>query len=75
MSERINIGDLVLKQITFMTSWVFTLPEYYELVEFMLDNDVSFSRLVTGKFSFDDAQGAFEQANRPENGGKTVFLK
>ena len=75
MSERINIGDLVLKQITFMTSWVFTLPEYYELVEFMLDNELSFSRLVTGRFSFDDAQKAFERANRPENGGKTVFVK
>ena len=75
MSERINMGDLVLKQITFMTSWVFTLPEYYELVEFMLDNELSFSRLVTGRFSFDDAQKAFERANRPENGGKTVFVK
>jgi propanol-preferring alcohol dehydrogenase len=75
MSERINMGELVLKQITFMTSWVFTLPEYYELVDFMLENQLSFSRLVTGRFGFDEAQKAFEQANRPENGGKTVFLK
>jgi hypothetical protein len=41
----------------------------------MLENDMSFSRLVTGRFAFADAQKAFEQANRPENGGKTVFLK
>jgi threonine dehydrogenase-like Zn-dependent dehydrogenase len=75
LSERINMGDLVLKQITFMTSWVFTLPEYYELVEFMLDNGLSFTRLVTGRFAFDDAQMAFEQANRPDNGGKTVFVR
>lgn len=75
MSERINLGDLVVKQIVFMTSWVFTLPEYYEMVEFMLDNGLSFSRLVTGRFRFEDAQKAFEQAASPSNGGKTVFIK
>jgi len=75
MSERINMGELILKQITFMTSWVFTLPEYYELVEFMLDNGVSFSRLVTGRFDFADAQKAFERAVNPETVGKTVFVK
>ncbi len=75
MSERINMGEMVVKQITFMTSWVFTLPEYYELVEFMRDNGLSFKNLITGRFSFDDAQAAFERANRPENAGKTVFVK
>jgi threonine dehydrogenase-like Zn-dependent dehydrogenase len=75
MSERIDISELVLKQIVFMTSWVFTLPEYYEMVEFMLDNKLSFNDLVTGRFSFEDAQKAFEQAASPNNGGKTVFIK
>jgi threonine dehydrogenase-like Zn-dependent dehydrogenase len=53
---------------------VFTLPEYYQLVEFMLDNGVSFSRLVTGRFHFGDAQQAFERAVNPETVGKTVFV-
>ncbi len=75
MSERINIGDLILKQITFMTSWVFTLPDYYELVDFMLDTGVTFSQLVTGRFHFADAQKAFERAVNPETVGKTVFVK
>jgi len=75
MSERIDIGSLVFKQIVFMTSWVFTLPEYYEMIDFVLDNGLSFNNLVTGRFSFEDAQKAFEQADSPENGGKTVFIK
>jgi threonine dehydrogenase-like Zn-dependent dehydrogenase len=75
MSDRINMGDLILKQITFMTSWVFSLPDYYQLVEFILDNDVSFSRLVTGRFRFSDAQQAFERAANPETVGKTVFVQ
>jgi threonine dehydrogenase-like Zn-dependent dehydrogenase len=75
MSERINMGDLILKQITFMTSWVFTLPDYHELVEFMLDAGLSFSQLVTGRFRFEEAQQAFERAANPETVGKTVFVK
>jgi threonine dehydrogenase-like Zn-dependent dehydrogenase len=75
MSERVNMGDLILKQITFMTSWVFTLPDYYELIGFMLDNDLSFSRLVTGRFAFDNAQQAFERAANSDTVGKTVFVK
>jgi threonine dehydrogenase-like Zn-dependent dehydrogenase len=75
MSERIDISELVLKQIVFMTSWVFTLPEYYQMVEFMLDHKLSFDNLVTGRFEFKDAQQAFEKAASPDNGGKTVFIK
>jgi len=75
MSERIDIGELVFKQIIFRTSFVYTLQEYYEMVEFMLDNNLSFNNLVTGRFSFDDAQKAFEKAVSLENAGKTVFIK
>lgn len=75
MSERIDMGQLVLKQIVFMTSWVFTLPECYEMIDFMLENKLSFTKLVTGRFEFKDAQQAFEKAASPDNGGKTVFIK
>ncbi len=74
MSDRIDIGELVYKQIIFQTSWVFTLPEYYELLEFMLTNKLSFNSIVTSRYNFEDAQKAFEQAASPENGGKTVFI-
>lgn len=75
MSERIHIGDLVVKQIVFMTSWVFTLPEYYEMTEFLQNHKLSFDSLVTGRYSFDQAQEAFEYAASPGHGGKTVFIK
>ncbi len=41
MSSDFNISELVVKQINLQGSWVFTLPEYYELLEFMLDNKLS----------------------------------
>lgn len=75
MSPRIDISELILKEITFQTSWVFTIPDYHELVELMLDNDLSFNDIVTGRYSFADGQKAFERAADLSNAGKTVFVK
>jgi len=75
MSDRMDISELVVKQITFRGSWVFTLPEYYELSEFMLANRLSFNSIVTSRYDFSDAQKAFEIAADINNAGKTVFIK
>ena len=75
ISDRVDISELVGKQITLQGSWVFTLPEYYELLEFMLTNKLSFNNIVTGRYDFEDAQKAFEVAADNNNAGKTVFIK
>lgn len=75
MSPRIDISEIILKEITFQGSWVFTIPDYEELVELLLENDLSFNDIVTNRFSFDDAQKAFETAADLSNAGKTVFIK
>ena len=54
---------------------MFTLPEYYELMNFMLDNNLSFNNVVTGRYAFEDAQKAFEAAADVSNVGKTVFIR
>ena len=75
MSERIDISEIVTRELTIQGSWVFTIPDYEELVELMLDNNLSFNSIVTGKFQFADGQKAFEQAADLQNAGKTVFVK
>lgn len=75
MSERIDISELILKEVTFQGSWVFSIPDYEEMVEFMVDHDLSFRPLITGRFAFSQGQDAFEQAADLKNAGKTVFIK
>ena len=75
MSERIDISEIVTRELTIQGSWVFTIPDYEELVELMLANDLSFNSIVTGRFPFTEGQKAFEQAADLQNAGKTVFVK
>lgn len=70
-----DISELVVKEIKLEGSWVFTIAEYYEMLDFMLDHNLSFEKLVTGRFAIDDAQKAFETAADLNNAGKTVFLR
>jgi threonine dehydrogenase-like Zn-dependent dehydrogenase len=75
MSQRVDISEIVVKETTLQGSWVFTIPDYEELVEFMIDNKLTFQSLITGRFAFGDAQKAFEKAADLSNAGKTVFVK
>jgi propanol-preferring alcohol dehydrogenase len=75
MSQRVDISEIVVKEVTLQGSWVFTIPDYEELVEFMLDNKLTYKSLVSGCFTFDKAQSAFEKAADLSNAGKTVFVK
>jgi threonine dehydrogenase-like Zn-dependent dehydrogenase len=75
MSQRIDISEIILKELTFQGSWVFTIPDYEELVQFMVDNSLSFNPIVTGRFPFSEGQAAFERAADLNNAGKTVFVK
>ena len=75
MTPDFDVSEFVVKEIKLEGSWVFTLPEYYEMMEFMMDHNLSFNKLVTGRFAFSDAQKAFEAAADLGNAGKTVFIK
>ena len=75
MSGRFDISEVVVKELVLQGSWVFTLPEYYEMMEFMVAHKLSFHSLVTGRYSFDEAQAAFEAAADTNNAGKTVFIR
>lgn len=75
MSTRFDISELVVKELVLQGSWVFTLPEYYEMMEFMVEHKLSFHSLVTGRYTFDQAQEAFEAAADTGNAGKTVFIR
>ncbi len=75
MSDRFDISEVVVKELVIQGSWVFTLPEYYEMMEFMVEHKLSFNNLVTGRYSFDEAQEAFEAVADMNNAGKTVFIK
>lgn len=75
MTPDFDVSELVVKEIKLEGSWVFTLGEYYEMSDFMLEQGLSFEKLVTGRYSFDEAQKAFEAAADLSNAGKTVFLR
>ncbi len=74
-SNKMSVSELVEKQITLKGSWVFTLPDYYELLELMLNKEISFNKIVTDRFKFSDAQEAFEKAADINHAGKVVFVK
>ena len=75
MSSRVDVSEIVTRELVIQGSWVFTIPDYEELAELMLDNDLSFNSVVTGRFPFAEGQKAFEQAADLQNAGKTVFIK
>lgn len=75
MSERIDISEIVTRELTIQGSWVFTIPDYERLAGLMLDHDLSFHGVVTGRFKFEEGQKAFEQAADLQNAGKTVFVR
>ena len=73
-SDDMSISELIEKQITLQGSWVFTLPDYYELLEFMVDKKISFESIVTDKYKFSEAREAFERAADVNHAGKVVFI-
>ena len=52
---------------------MFTGPDYYRLINFMLKADVRFADLVTHRFSLDQAQQAFDLFETDET-GKVMFI-
>jgi threonine dehydrogenase-like Zn-dependent dehydrogenase len=71
----LNLTRIIGKQITLMGSFVMPMPYYWDLVEFILDHDLSaqFDRLTTHRFSIDQAAEAFRVADS-RTAGKIMFV-
>jgi len=72
-TDKIDVADLIRKQICFMGSWVLPLSYYYDMVDLMLSAGVTFSAMVTARFPVEEAQAAFEKANDPGGVGKVML--
>ena len=72
-TDKIDVADLIRKQICFMGSWVLHLSYYYDMVDLMLSAGVTFSAMVTARFPVEEAQAAFEKANDPGGVGKVML--
>ncbi len=71
-TDRIDVADLIRKQICFMGSWVLPLSYCHDMVDLMLSAGVAFSPMVTARFPIEEAHAAFEKANDPGGVGKVM---
>lgn len=69
----IDVGDMIRRDLRFRTSWVLSLGEVYELMDLMVRQRVSFSKLVSARFGIDDAPKAFASAGSAGATGKTII--
>lgn len=72
ISERYNVAELIRRQAQIIGSWVLPIHYYDDMVDLMLSRSLSFSSLVTARFPIEEAQTAFETADR--NVGKVVLV-
>ncbi|GAI89900.1 unnamed protein product, partial [marine sediment metagenome] len=59
-------------QLTLIGSWVFSIPDLQELVDFMVRNQLSLNPLITHRFTLDDAPKALEIFDKGHT-GKVIF--
>src|SRR5438477_280743 len=64
--------QLIRKQLTLMGSWYFNIAEYPEIARVIVEAEVPLDRLVTHKFSLDQAEEAFRRFDARET-EKAVF--
>lgn len=72
-SQSIDIADFIRKQALFMGSYVLPIHQYQEMMELMINRTISFKKLVTARYSIDQAQEAFEKAAAFGAVGKAVI--
>jgi threonine dehydrogenase-like Zn-dependent dehydrogenase len=63
---------LIFKEIQLFGSNVFPITMYYKMVNFMVENKVSFATMVTDTFSLEEGNEAFERATKATS-GKVIF--
>lgn len=69
----VNLSDLILKGLTVVGSYVISLSEFYDLLDFMVDKDIHFEDLVTDRFDLDQAEEAFRLFDEGGAVGKVIF--
>ena len=72
MNSVVTLSQLVSREITVFGSSVISLSETYDLIDFMVKNDIHFDSLVTDRFPLSQAKEAFEVCDTL-NTGKVVF--
>lgn len=69
----INPSALVGKQLSLMGSFVSSIQQHFELVQFIHTHTLPLERMVTHRFGLEDAEEAFRLADRAET-GKVMFV-
>lgn len=70
----INPSDqMIRKQLTVIGSWYFRLGDFPEIARFVLDRGLAVEKMVTHRFSIDDAETAFRMFDQRET-EKAVFV-
>lgn len=69
----VDFLDILRKELTFRGNSVYSIQEYFELVDFVRNHRVPLDELVTHRFGIEQAPEAFSLFNSGET-GKTVFI-
>jgi propanol-preferring alcohol dehydrogenase len=71
----VNLTAIIANEITLMGSYVMPIHYYDDLVRFMLAHDLhsAFKRMITHRFSIDEAPEAFRVADEAKS-GKIMFV-
>jgi threonine dehydrogenase-like Zn-dependent dehydrogenase len=69
----INPSALVGKQLSLMGSFVSSIQQHFELLQFIHDHALPLEGMITHRLGLDDAEEAFSLADRAET-GKVMFV-
>ena len=68
----VAMGDVLQKDLTIRGNSVFTMASYYAAVDFLRTHTVPLERIITHRFTIDQAVEAFAIFNSGET-GKVIF--
>jgi len=69
----INVSNQIIhRQLTIIGSWVYSIPDLIELLDFVVEKKLSLKPLITNEFTLDNAIKAMKLADSG-NSGKIVF--
>jgi len=73
-ATEINPSDQMIRKLLHVIgAWYFPLGEFEEIARFVVDNEVPVEKMITHRFSLDDAPTAFRMFDRRET-EKAVFV-
>ena len=68
----VNLSSIIVKSLTIIGSFVTSLPEFHQLLKFLVDKDIHFESLVTHRFPLEKAEEAFQIFDKGDT-GKVIF--